>query len=125
METATASRRFFDWRILVIGGAGGFLGGFFGVGGGILLVPLIMWLLAPPRRVAHATSLGAIIALATSGMLGFAVEGRVNWGVGVSIGIGGVVGAAIGASLMNRLSPDVLRTIFAVVLVVAGVRMVL
>lgn len=122
-DTESESRIPIDWRVIVIGLAGGGIAGFFGVGGGIVLVPLIMFFLKPPRHVAHATSLGAIIALSTSGMLGFATGGEVNWGVGIAVGIGGVVGASIGASYLNRLSAGTLRTIFAVVLLVAGFRM--
>lgn len=125
MTTAETTKSRFDPRIVVIAVAGGALSGFFGVGGGILLVPLILVFLAPPRRVAHATSLGAIIALSIAGTVGFALSGQVDWVVGVTIGAGGVIGGALGAHLMNRLSPRTLRLIFAVVLIGAGLRMVL
>lgn len=115
----------FDPRLIVIATAGGALSGFFGVGGGIILVPLIMYFLSAPRKTAHATSLGAIVALSFAGMLGFAVSGEVDWVVGFTIGAGGVVGGVVGAHLMNRLSPQTLRMVFAVVLIVAGFRMVL
>ncbi|MEX2278698.1 MAG: sulfite exporter TauE/SafE family protein [Acidimicrobiia bacterium] len=124
MTTVPETRSGFDPRLIVIAVAGGALSGFFGVGGGILLVPLILLFLAPPRRVAHATSLGAIVALSAAGTVGFAVSGQVDWVVGVTIGAGGVIGGAVGAHYMNRLSPRTLRMIFAVVLIAAGVRMV-
>ncbi|MEX0757184.1 MAG: sulfite exporter TauE/SafE family protein [Acidimicrobiia bacterium] len=124
MTTAPETRSGFDPRLIVIAVAGGALSGFFGVGGGILLVPLILLFLAPPRRVAHATSLGAIIALSIAGTIGFALSGQVDWVVGVTIGAGGVIGGAVGAHYMNRLSPRTLRMIFAVVLIAAGLRMV-
>ncbi len=119
------TERQFDPRILVVGVVGGFVGGFFGVGGGIVLVPLILWVLKTQRHVAHATSLAAIIVIALSGMAGFAVEGQVNWVVGVGLAIGGVTGAAYGANLMDRLSPRTLRNVFAIVLIVSGLRMVI
>ncbi|MDX1448243.1 MAG: sulfite exporter TauE/SafE family protein [Acidimicrobiia bacterium] len=125
MTSHADSRPGFDPRLILIAAAGGALSGFFGVGGGIVLVPLIMYFLAAGRKTAHATSLGAIVALSFAGMLGFAVSGEVDWVVGVTIGIGGVVGGATGAHYMNRLSPRTLRAVFAVVLIVAGVRMVL
>jgi hypothetical protein len=124
MTTGEQARTGFDFRLVVIGLAGGALSGFFGVGGGILLVPLIILFLATPRKVAHATSLGAIVALSFAGTLGFALSGQVNWVVGITIGAGGIVGGALGAHYMNRLSPRTLRLIFAVVLIAAGVRMV-
>ena len=117
--------RSFDPRILIVGIAGGFVGGFFGVGGGIVLVPLILWVLKTERHRAHATSLAAIIVIALAGMAGFAVEGQVDWVVGAGLAIGGVLGAAYGANLMDRLSPATLRNVFAVVLIVSGLRMVI
>jgi uncharacterized membrane protein YfcA len=119
------AERSFDPRILIVGIAGGFVGGFFGVGGGIVLVPLILWVLKTERHVAHATSLAAIIVIAIAGMAGFAVEGQVNWVVGAGLATGGVLGAAYGANLMDRLSPRTLRNVFAVVLIVSGLRMVI
>jgi len=124
MTTGEQARTGFDMRLIVIAVAGGALSGFFGVGGGILLVPLIIILLATPRKVAHATSLGAIVALSLAGTLGFAVSGQVDWVVGTTIGFGGIVGGALGAHYMNQLSPRTLRLIFAVVLILAGTRMV-
>ena len=115
----------FDPRILIVGVAGGFVGGFFGVGGGIALVPLILWVIVSDRHIAHATSLAAIIVIASFGMLGFAVDGRVDWKVGAGLAIGGIVGAAIGANLMDKMSPAALRLVFSIVLIIAGLRMVI
>lgn len=125
MTSQSDVRSGFDPRLILIAAAGGGLSGFFGVGGGIVLVPLLIYFLAVPRKTAHATSLGAIVALSFAGMVGFAVSGEVDWVVGVTIGAGGVIGGAVGAHYMNRLSPRTLRLVFAVVLIVAGIRMVL
>ncbi|HSJ28000.1 MAG TPA: sulfite exporter TauE/SafE family protein [Acidimicrobiia bacterium] len=120
----TPSEPVFDLRLVGIGIAGGAISGFFGVGGGIVLVPLLLGYMGLTRRAAHATSLGAIILLSLAGMVGFALSGEVDPVVGVTIGVGGMVGAVIGAQLMNRLSARTLRLVFAVVLIGAGVRMV-
>lgn len=125
MTAPSETRSGFDPRLIIIAVAGGALSGFFGVGGGIVLVPLLMYFLSVQRKAAHATSLGAIVALSLAGMLGFAVSGEVDWVLGVTMGAGGVVGGAIGAHYMNRLSPRTLKLIFAVVLIVAGIRMAL
>ena len=101
------------------------MSGFFGVGGGIVLVPMILWLLKADRHTAHATSLAAIFLIALFGMAGFALDGNVDWTVGIGLALGGIVGAAYGANLMGRLSPSTLRIVFGIVLVVAGIRMVI
>lgn len=112
-------------RIVVVGLAGGLLSGFFGVGGGIIMVPLIMWLLRADRHTAHATSLGAIFVIAVSGVITYAQAGSIDVAVGIALGVGGLVGAWIGAQLMHRMSSSGLRVVFAIVLIVAGLRMVL
>jgi uncharacterized membrane protein YfcA len=88
------------------------------------MVPLMVGMLHFDQHRSHATSLGAIVLIALSGALRFAVAGEVEWAVGLALGVGGVVGSTVGAHLMNRLSPTALRYVFGVVMVVAGLRMV-
>lgn len=111
-------------RLVAVGLATGLLGGFFGVGGGIILVPLLVWV-GFDRHRAHATSLASFIIISTAGAISFAVADAVDLFVGVAVGIGGIVGSTIGATLMHRMSARNLAIVFAAVLVVTGVRMVL
>jgi uncharacterized membrane protein YfcA len=110
--------------IILVGLAAGLLAGIFGVGGGIIVVPLLMWM-GFDRHSAHATSLTAIVPIALAGAVAFGIGGAVDPVVGVAIGLGGLVGSAIGASVMHRSSPKTLTIVFACVLLLAGVRMVL
>lgn len=112
-------------QLLSVGAAAGLLSGILGVGGGIILVPLMVGLLGFDQHRAHASSLAAIVLIAISGALRFAVAGEVVWSVGLALGVGGVVGSTVGAHLMNRLSPTALRILFGLIMVVAGVRMIL
>ena len=113
-----------DWRRLVlIGLAAGLLGGGLGVGGGIILVPLLV-AVGFDRHRAHATSLAAIIFIVVAGAISFGLNGEINVAVGVTVGLGGVVGSVIGANLMHRLQPRTLTIIFAFVLLVAALRMI-
>ncbi|GIU92342.1 MAG: hypothetical protein KatS3mg011_1248 [Acidimicrobiia bacterium] len=109
---------------LGVGLAGGLLSGFFGVGGGIVMVPLILWVLRADQHQAHATSLAAIFLIAASGAAGYAAAGEVDPGTGLALGAGAVVGAIVGARTMNRMSVPALQLAFAVALIVAGIRMV-
>ncbi|MFO7549489.1 MAG: sulfite exporter TauE/SafE family protein [Acidimicrobiia bacterium] len=120
---AEPSRSISPARVVGVGVTGGLLSGFFGVGGGIVMVPLLIWLLRVDRHTAHATSLAAIFVIAISGALTYGLAGSVDLGVGLALGIGGLAGAYAGAQLMHRLSSSVLRIVFAVVLVAAGLRM--
>ena len=99
------------------------LGGGLGVGGGIILVPLLVAAGFDQHR-AHATSLAAILLIALTGAISFGVAGEAVFELGVTVGIGGVVGSVIGASVMNRVSTRTLSIVFAVVILVAAIRMI-
>jgi uncharacterized membrane protein YfcA len=111
------------WQLVLIGVAAGVLGGGLGVGGGIILVPLLVWVGFDQHR-AHATSLAAIVLIAVAGATSFAVSGEIDLGLGITIGIGGILGSVIGASVMHRVSARSLTIVFAVVLLVAGIRLI-
>ena len=110
---------------VVVGLVGGLLSGMFGVGGGIVLVPLLIGVLRLDRKTAHATSLAAVFVIALSGSIGYAAADQMDVGVGISLGMGGVVGAMYGARQLNRMSVPALRTTFAILLVATGFRMVI
>lgn len=110
---------------LMVGLVGGLLSGTFGVGGGIVLVPLLIGVLRLDRKTAHATSLAAVFVIAVSGSIGYAAADQLDVGVGVALGVGGVIGAMYGARQLDRMSVPALRTTFAVLLLATGVRMVI
>jgi uncharacterized protein len=110
------------WKLVLIGLAAGLVSGGFGVGGGIVLVPLLV-AVGLDRHRAHATSLAAIVLTATAGSISFGLSDELELGVGLTIGIGGVLGSVVGASLMHRMSSRNLSLVFGVVLMVASLRM--
>lgn len=110
-------------RLALTGLVGGLLAGFFGVGGGIVLVPLLVDLGRLSQHRAHATSLAAIFFIGLSTFAGYATSGEVDGALGVALGAGGLAGSALGASLMHRLSASTLKLVFAALLLVLGVRM--
>jgi uncharacterized membrane protein YfcA len=112
-----------SWTLVPLGFAAGVLGGFFGVGGGISLVPLLVWI-GYPRHRAHATSLSSFVIIASVGAASFAAAGEIDIGAGIAVGAGGIVGSVIGASMMHRLSARTLAIVFSIILLVAGIRMI-
>lgn len=108
---------------MAVGLVAGILGGGLGVGGGIILVPLLIWV-GLDRHRAHATSLAGIILIGVVGAMSFGFSGELRLDVGLSIGVGGVVGSVIGANAMNRMTARSLTIVFGFVLLVAGLRMV-
>ena len=81
-------------RLVAIGLAAGVFSAFFGVGGGIVAVPLLILLAGVPERAAAATSLGAIAITAAAGVVVFALRGEVDVGYAALVGLPGCRGRA-------------------------------
>jgi uncharacterized membrane protein YfcA len=97
----------------------------FGVGGGVVMVPLLILLLAYDARVATATSLAAIVLTATAGAAAHGALGNVHWSTALLIGIPAMAGVALGVALKERISARSLTYGFAALLVAVAVRMLL
>jgi uncharacterized membrane protein YfcA len=108
-------------RLVFIGLVAGVFSAVFGVGGGIILVPLLVSLLAFPPHAATATSLGAILVTATAGVTLYALRGEVRPGYAALVGVPAVVGALLGTHAQQRLSGSALTLAFAGLLGVVGV----
>ena len=110
-------------RVVLVGLLAGFLSGLFGVGGGILIVPSLVLLLGFSQRLAHGTSLAAVLPIAIASLTTYAFEDKVDWKVGALHAVGAVVGAVVGTQLLRRLPHDTLAIAFAVLLVATAVRL--
>jgi uncharacterized membrane protein YfcA len=112
-------------RILAVGVVAGFLSGLFGVGGGILIVPALVLLLGFDQRLAHGTSLAAVLPIALSSLTSYALAGEVDWPVGALFAVGAVAGAVIGTHILHRLPHDALAFAFSLLLIATALRMLL
>ncbi|HEX9848749.1 MAG TPA: sulfite exporter TauE/SafE family protein [Acidimicrobiia bacterium] len=110
------------WKLVLIGLVAGLFSGGFGVGGGIILIPLLL-AVGIDRHRAHATSLATITLIAVAGAISFGVSGEIDLASGVIVGIGGVAGSAVGASVMHRISPRALTIVFGLLLLVTAIRL--
>lgn len=109
--------RVLDPKLITIGLVGGLLSGLLGVGGGIIMVPLLVFWAAYGQRDAHALSLGAIIPISIAGIATFGAAGEVHWWDALALAAGSMVGARIGAGLLARIDERLLRVIFGIFLV--------
>ena len=107
----------------LLGMTTGFMSGLFGIGGGILMVPGLIFLAKFDSRRAHATSLAAMMPMAISGMVTYLVNGNVDWPVVGWLSLGSIFGAFVGTSLLTKLSRRALAIAFSVPLVIAAVRL--
>jgi len=108
---------------LPIGLIAGFLSGLFGVGGGAVMVPLQMVWLGEPIKSAVRTSLGAIVLIAMSGLWRYGIQGNVLWEPGITLAIGGAIGAQFGTRLLKKLSSDRVNQLFRALLIVLAIYM--
>jgi uncharacterized membrane protein YfcA len=112
-------------RVVVAGVLAGALAGLFGVGGGILIVPALVLFVHLPQRLAHGTSLAAIVPIALTGLLGYALDGKVDWAVAFFLAVGSAaIGAFVGTHLLHVVKTRSLVLGFAVVMIVTAVRLV-
>ena len=108
-------------RLVAIGLAAGVFSAFFGVGGGIIAVPLFILLAGLSEREATATSLGAIVITAAAGVIVFSFRGEVEVGYAALVGLPATVGALAGTAWQQRVRESILTYGFAVLLVAIGV----
>lgn len=102
--------------LIVVGMLVGVLSGMFGIGGGTVIVPALVWL-GLSQRNAAATSMLAIVPTSISGVVSYATGGHVDWLAAVLLFCGMFVGGQIGSWLLSRLPELVLRWIFVAFLV--------
>lgn len=102
--------------LIVVGMLVGVLSGMFGIGGGTVIVPALVWL-GLSQRNAAATSMLAIVPTAISGVVSYAAGGNVDWLAAALLFCGMFVGGQVGSWLLSRLPELALRWIFVVFLV--------
>ncbi len=107
----------------LIGILGGVLAGLFGVGGGLIMVPLLVGWLHLDQKTAHATSLAAVVPIAIAGTFGFAQSGNVDWLAATYLLCGSVLGAFFGARSLRTFPTKYLHTVFGILLVASGLRL--
>jgi len=106
-----------DPKLFAIGLGGGVLSGLLGVGGGVVMVPLLVLWARYGQRDAHAISLGAIIPISIGGIATYGIAGEVRWWQALGLALGAVVGARIGAGILTRIDERLLKVVFGTFLV--------
>ena len=88
------------------------------------MVPLLVLVAGLSQHQAHATSLAAVIPIASVGALTYALDGEIHFGYAALFAIGSLVGAPIGARVMSGMSESRLRTVFGALVIAMGVFLV-
>ena len=106
-----------DPKLAAIGVCGGLLSGLLGVGGGVVMVPLLVLWASYGQRDAHAISLAAIIPISIAGIATYGIAGEVRWWDALALAAGSIVGAQIGAGILTRIDERLLKVIFGTFLI--------
>ena len=113
------------WMVfLLIGLGAGVLSGLFGIGGGVVIVPALIFIAKMQPQTATGTSLTALLLpVGALGAWEYHRTGNLNVGAGLLVALGLFVGAGVGARFSLQLTPAVLRRAFAVFLALIAIRM--
>ncbi len=110
--------------VLAAGVVVGVVSALFGVGGGVLMVPFLVLIVGLGQHAAEGTSLLVIVPTAIVGTIAHVRRGYVEVPTAARLAVGGVVGAVAGALLGLELSAGTLRSLFALLVALVGIRMI-
>ena len=109
--------------LILLGIVAGALASALGIGGGIIFVPAFVSLFGFSQLEAQGTSLAIIVGTSIVATIGHARKGRIDWKIALFVGIGSITGALLGSRTAFFLDEDVLRRIFAAMLLLLAIRM--
>lgn len=110
--------------LLLLGLVAGVLAGLFGVGGGILFVPTLVLVASLTQLEAEATSLLAIIPTVLAGAWQQNRYGNVRWRAALVLGVSAIVGVEAGVRVADALPEDLLRRLFAALMIAVALQLV-
>lgn len=103
----------------------GFANGFFGGGGGMLAVPFLFYILKQEEKVSHATAIFIILPISIVSGIVYILNRVVEWDKLIPLLIGVLIGGVFGALFLNKIKEKTVGVLFAIVMIVAGIRMVI
>ncbi len=106
-----------------IGCIAGFISGLLGLGGGVIFVPAMVYLLQVPQHVAQGTALLVIIPTALSGAIRYYLADNLNLEFTIWLAAGAMFGVLIGSLIAHKLPPPILRKAFGVFIIVVALKM--
>jgi uncharacterized membrane protein YfcA len=108
---------------VAIGALAGLLGGAFGIGGGIVMVPAFLMLFKQPIHTAIGTSMLVVVPISIAGALRHYSLNNVQLPIAIWTGLGGIIGAIIGASIIEQVPAFYVKRVFALFLIYSAIRL--
>jgi uncharacterized membrane protein YfcA len=110
--------------LLIIGAAAGMLGGLVGIGGGIIIVPALIYFLGKSQLQAQGISLALIMfPVGILGVMQYYKQGHIDFSIVLILAIGFILGSFFGSKIALDLPQDIIRKIFACLLILVAVKM--
>jgi uncharacterized protein len=114
------------WKLAAIGSAAGLFSGLFGVGGGTVIVPLLIFWFGYGERLATGTSLAAIVLIGALGAVAQGgIYGNVHVATGLLLTVPAIVGVVLGTAIQQRIPQKAVSYLFAALLVAIAIELVL
>lgn len=113
------------FKNIVIGFFAGIISGFFGAGGGLILVPYMTINLKKDEVISRATTIFCIFFMVVTSSLFYLKNNSIDFVLSLKCIIGGIIGSYLGTRLLYMLNKNILKTLFAIFLVYCGIRMFL
>ena len=110
---------------ILVGLVAGIISGLFTAGGGLIIVPALLYTLKLEPKNARATSVFCILPMVITTAIFYGQSNFIKWDIGIMCAIGGIIGGIVGAKLLNRLPEKYFKIAFAMFLVYAGINMIL
>jgi len=110
---------------IIIGFIAGIISGMFSAGGGLILVPVFVYILKLDERKARATALFCILPMVLVTAIIYSQNNFMNWELGLKCAIGGIIGGIIGSKLLNKIPTKYLKIFFIAFLFYAGINIII
>ena len=112
-------------RVIAFGALIGLINGFFGGGGGMIVVPMLTKFFNMDQKKAQATALFIILPISLASTIVYLCYKSINIWSGLPVIVGIVAGGVVGALLLNKLKNDILRIVFITFMLIGGIVMLL
>lgn len=111
--------------LVCIGLVAGVLSGFVGIGGGLIIVPCLVYFLGLDQHTAQGTSLAMMLPpIGILACYNYYNAGNLNWRYGLILASIFIIGAFFGSKLSLKLSPSLVKRIFGIIMLLASLKMI-
>ncbi len=111
-------------KLLLLGLVTGIINGIFGSGGGMVIVPALVFLVGLKDYKAHATAISIILPISIISTIIYFFNSTIPLKLSLYVMGGGLVGSFIGAKFLKKIPANVLRKVFGLIIIYTAIRMI-